>query len=176
MKTLPLAVGLTLILTVPSFAQGPNTQNPGTPSSDNQGQSQNSQGTTSHAQDQNGSIRQQVQSSLEQAGYTNIKIMPESFLVRANDKNGNPVMMVINPDSVTAITEIDHANGSATTGSAAGPSNSGAGVRGLPGSKSGPTVTPSGTTLAEPNTTKPDQSGVPGLSGNQSGPVAQSPR
>jgi hypothetical protein len=27
--------------------------------------------------------------------------MPESFLVRANDKVGKPVMMVINPDSVT---------------------------------------------------------------------------
>jgi hypothetical protein len=70
--------------------------------------------------------------------------------------------------------------GSATTGSAAGSgggaANSGAGVRGLPGSKSGPTVTPSGTILAEPEVTKPDQSGVPGLPGNKSGKAAQSPR
>ena len=31
--------------------------------------------------------------------------MPQSFLVRAKDKSGNPVMMVINPDSVLAVTE-----------------------------------------------------------------------
>jgi hypothetical protein len=46
--------------------------------------------------------------------------MPESFLVRAKDKSGNPVMMVVNPDSVTAIIEIGHDNKSATTGSASG--------------------------------------------------------
>jgi hypothetical protein len=32
--------------------------------------------------------------------------MASSFLVQAKDKDGNPVMMVINPDSVTSITEI----------------------------------------------------------------------
>ena len=44
--------------------------------------------------------------------------MPESFLVRAKDRDGNPVMMVINPDSVLAVTEINQGKGSATTGSA----------------------------------------------------------
>jgi hypothetical protein len=60
-----------------------------------------------NAQGQNGnqSIRQQVKNNLEQAGFSDIKIMPQSFLVRAKDKSGNPVMMVINPDSVLAVTE-----------------------------------------------------------------------
>ena len=31
--------------------------------------------------------------------------MPSSFLVRAKDSQGNPVMMVINPDSLTEVTE-----------------------------------------------------------------------
>ncbi len=31
--------------------------------------------------------------------------MPSSFLVRAKDSEGNPVMMVINPDSLTEVTE-----------------------------------------------------------------------
>jgi hypothetical protein len=39
--------------------------------------------------------------------------MPSSFLVRANDQDGNPVMMVVNPDSVTAITEVDQTTGAA---------------------------------------------------------------
>ena len=34
-----------------------------------------------------------------------ITIMPSSFLVRAKDSQGNPVMMVINPDSLTEVTE-----------------------------------------------------------------------
>jgi hypothetical protein len=45
--------------------------------------------------------------------------MPESFLVRAKDKSGNPVMMVINPDSITSLTEVNpRGANSTTTGSA----------------------------------------------------------
>jgi hypothetical protein len=50
------------------------------------------------------------------------------------------------------------------------------GIPGLPGGKSGPTVTPSGTTVPEskghPNG---DQSGVKGLPGNKSGPTVTLP-
>lgn len=60
-------------------------------------------------------IRQQVQKNLQEAGFTDIKIMPSSFLVRAKDKDGNPVMMVINPDSITAVTAIPE-SGRTTTG------------------------------------------------------------
>jgi hypothetical protein len=46
------------------------------------------------------------------------------------------------------------------------------GVAGLPGSKSGPTVTPSGNTVSETKThPSGDQSGVQGLPGNKSGPT-----
>ena len=70
------------------------------------------------------SIKARVKNNLEQAGFTNVQIMPSSFLVRAKDKEGNPVMMVINPDSVTAITEVSGDNhpgatAHATTGAAA---------------------------------------------------------
>ena len=41
-----------------------------------------------------------MKNNLEQAGYTNIRIVPSSFLVRAMDKDGNPLIMVIDPDSV----------------------------------------------------------------------------
>src|SRR5436190_2137630 len=49
----------------------------------------------------------------QRAGCTEIQVMPSSFLVRAKDPDGNPVMMVINPDSITAVTE----SGAAGTGS-----------------------------------------------------------
>jgi hypothetical protein len=56
--------------------------------------------------------------------------MPESFLVRAKDKRGNPVMMLVNPDSITAVTE-ENSHGSTTIGSAPGTSN-------LPGNNGAP--------------------------------------
>jgi hypothetical protein len=57
------------------------------------------------------SIQAQVKNNLAQAGFSDIRIMPESFLVRAKDRDGNPVMMVINPDSVTAITAASASEG-----------------------------------------------------------------
>lgn len=49
-------------------------------------------------------LRQQVQDNLKKAGFTDINVMPTSFLVRAKDQSGNPVIMVINPDSFTEVT------------------------------------------------------------------------
>jgi len=50
-------------------------------------------------------ISQKLREDLTKAGFTNITIMPSSFLVRAKDSQGNPVMMVINPDSFTEVTQ-----------------------------------------------------------------------
>jgi hypothetical protein len=100
MRPIILALGLALALTGTGFAQN----NPG----------QNNQ----NAQQRNQNAQQQVTNDLKAAGFTDIKIMPESFLVRAKDKSGNPVMMVINPDSITAVTEVNSSKGSSTTGAA----------------------------------------------------------
>lgn len=51
-------------------------------------------------------VREKLTKNLHDAGFTDIQVMPSSFLVRAHDRDGNPVMMVINPDSVTAVTEM----------------------------------------------------------------------
>jgi len=51
------------------------------------------------------SVRQQITDDLAKSGFTDIKVMPESFLVHAKDSKGNTVLMVINPDSLTAVTE-----------------------------------------------------------------------
>jgi len=50
-------------------------------------------------------ISERLRNDLTKAGFTDITIMPSSFLVRAKDSQGNPVMMVINPDSFTEMTE-----------------------------------------------------------------------
>jgi hypothetical protein len=109
MRSLPLAAAILLASAGIAFSQA-------TPSQPAPNASVKDQSTQNQPRQP---IRQQVQNNLTQAGYTDIKIMPESFLVRAKDKSGNPVMMVINPDSITAITDLSpHTSNSATTGQA----------------------------------------------------------
>jgi hypothetical protein len=56
------------------------------------------------------------------------------------------------------------------------PNNSGAGVPGLPGNKSGPDHRPEGMTQeGHTPAPSPDQSNVPGLPGTKSGPTVRSP-
>jgi hypothetical protein len=53
--------------------------------------------------------------------------------------------------------------------------NSGAGVAGKPGSKSGPAMTKSGPGAPNQSGTNSDQRNVKGMPGNKSGPAAKAP-
>jgi hypothetical protein len=64
---------------------------------------------------------------------------------------------------------------SATTAIAQTNTNSGAGIPGKPGSKSGPAMTKSGTGSTDQGGTNPDQSKVQGMPGNKSGPSVKPP-
>jgi hypothetical protein len=98
-------------LTTPAFAQTNATPTTGD-QSDASGQSalsndQSSDQSPIYNGNSNGQAAMHIGSALRaeltKAGYTDINIMPTSFMVRAKDSQGNPVMMVISPDSVTAI-------------------------------------------------------------------------
>lgn len=52
------------------------------------------------------SIRHHLMQDLEKAGYTDVKILPASFVAEAKDKQGHPVTMLISPDAVTTITMV----------------------------------------------------------------------
>jgi len=52
------------------------------------------------------SVRQQLLAGLQQSGFTDVKVMADSFIVQAKDKNGNPVTMFMNPDSFTEVTDV----------------------------------------------------------------------
>ena len=43
-------------------------------------------------------IGQRLRADLTRAGYTDITVLPSSFMVHAKDLQGNPVMMVVSPD------------------------------------------------------------------------------
>jgi len=48
--------------------------------------------------------QQKMESDLKQAGFTDIRVVPESFLIRATNKARHRVMMMISPDSFSEIT------------------------------------------------------------------------
>ena len=49
------------------------------------------------------SLRQTLRTDLQKAGFTNVRVVPDSFLVQAKDRTGQPVAMIINPHSMTEL-------------------------------------------------------------------------
>jgi hypothetical protein len=62
------------------------------------------------------SIPQELRQKLSSAGFTDVEMVPSSFLVSAKNKEGNHVMMRISQESMTMLTEIPVSETS-TTGS-----------------------------------------------------------
>jgi hypothetical protein len=112
MKLLHAVIAVGFAAAVPAAAQAQsgtnNNQATTTP-----GQSSSAQANTASQ----GSIAHKLQQDLQQSGFKNVRVMPESFLVRADDKDGHPVMMIVNPDSVTAVTAMSSPSGSSSSGS-----------------------------------------------------------
>ena len=73
-------------------------------------------------------IAQKLRADLTKAGYTDITIMPSSFFIQAKNSEGNPVTMMISPDSVTALTEATQRANSASNSQHMGASSNSAGV------------------------------------------------
>ena len=53
------------------------------------------------------SMRMQLSDNLTKAGYTDVKVVPEAFLVEAKNKAGERVVMFLSPDSMTVFTAQD---------------------------------------------------------------------
>ena len=51
---------------------------------------------------QNAAAAQQIQQDLKKAGFTDVKVVAESFVVQAKTKDGNPVVMTIGPHGMSA--------------------------------------------------------------------------
>lgn len=65
---------------------------------------------------------QRVKQDLEKAGFSDVRIVAESFVVQAKSKDGDPILMTIGPHGFTLF-EAENASHPKTTGSTA---NSGA--------------------------------------------------
>ena len=64
-------------------------------------------------------LAQQLSDNLQQSGYSNVKVMPGSFIVRAQDPQGNPIEMIVTPTSIAAV-DIGRWSGNPATGRSVG--------------------------------------------------------
>jgi hypothetical protein len=81
--------------------------------------------TTSSAQTTQ-SIPQELRQKMTSAGYTEVEIVPSSFLVSARNKDGNKVLMRLSPNSMTMLTEVpvtDTSANNSSNSSNAGPTS-----------------------------------------------------
>ena len=61
-------------------------------------------------------LEQQLHQDLTKAGYSDIQIMPGSFLVHAKNKQGDQTEMMISPHSMTEVTAMSAPAGSTQSG------------------------------------------------------------
>jgi hypothetical protein len=96
MKALWISVGTAILLAQPAVqAKQLNQQQSGA--------AQNMQQTQSKAQNLNPA--EQLREDLERSGFRKVEVVPQSFLIRATDPHGNPVMMVLTPNMVAGVVE-----------------------------------------------------------------------
>ncbi len=62
------------------------------------------------------SLPQELKQKLTSQGFTNVQIVPGSFIVSAKDKQGDPVTMIIGPNSMTVFA-MSSSGDNMTTGS-----------------------------------------------------------
>ncbi len=99
MKTVIACTALSLAL-VPaaSLAQSQSGQSKSNPGMSNQ--AMGNQGTSGRA------MPAQIEKKLKDQGFTDVQVVPSSYIVSAKDKQGDPVTMVIGPRSMTMFTTI----------------------------------------------------------------------
>ncbi|MDF3808705.1 MULTISPECIES: hypothetical protein [Rhodopseudomonas] len=120
---------LSTALSQAAFAgPGPSADNTTTKSTNKMSSNQNAQDARS--------LPQEIRSKLQKAGYTDVKVVPRSFTVQAKDSDGDPVLMMIGPHSMTMISAMNTDQNSATTGSAMSPGKSSSGNSAASGNSS----------------------------------------
>ncbi len=121
-----LTAGLGLMLAAPALAQttastsGSNQPAITKPAGNASASASSAQPASQQSQPATPAIQQAMKHDLQQAGFTDVQIMPESFLIRAHDRQGRPVMMVVNPNSVVAMTKASVPGGNSSSGGGSG--------------------------------------------------------
>ncbi len=108
------AIAAASLLATPAFAQSSTTTSGKASSAATEPASGGSSASTTPSADSM-QLRQKISSDLEKDGFKNIHVVADSFLVNAENKDGQKVVMIIDPDSVFSITQVGQNSGSATS-------------------------------------------------------------
>ena len=104
-------IGMASLFAIPAFAQNSpqsNTTNPANNSATSSTQQPMSPTNVAQAQ-------QKIMQDLKSDGYTNVRVVPNSFLVHATNKRNEAVVMIINPDSVFSVIALPSSQSNADT-------------------------------------------------------------
>ena len=93
MRKLFISTLLSLAWTVPALAQDATQGDPVAPHSAPE--------QSDPLKDATQTIQQLIQERLASAGFTDIQMVPNSFLISAKDRDGHPVTMMASPSAVT---------------------------------------------------------------------------
>jgi hypothetical protein len=99
----PAIAALLLTASPIAFAQQPGAVVPGVPGATVVSPSSAPATTT----DRGMTVRQTLVANLTKAGFTDVKIRPEAYIVEAVNEAGQPVRMFISPDSMTVFTAVN---------------------------------------------------------------------
>jgi hypothetical protein len=55
------------------------------------------------ATDPTDDLQKKLHDDLTARGFTDVKVMPQAFLISAKDKDGNPLLMLVGPNSMTVL-------------------------------------------------------------------------
>jgi hypothetical protein len=94
------ALAVALALPAPALAQDQS------PTPENQAAASDEQGGKQGTNSYNLLTIQKLTQDLKNAGFTDIRVISDSFVVQAKDKDGNPTVMTLSPSGVFAISEI----------------------------------------------------------------------
>jgi opacity protein-like surface antigen len=113
MKSILAGTAMLALLTTTAMAQSSTN-------SQTQGTNNNPQGNSPTIA--NYQAAQKMKQDLTNAGFTDVKIVAESFVVQAKSKDGDPVLMTIGPHGMSVFEAMNKSGGSSTsstTGSSA---------------------------------------------------------
>jgi len=123
MKTLAMAAALLTCFAVPAFAQTtvPANSSQMDAASASHDQKSPADAAQSNGGAQNKSAIESIRKDLQAAGFTDVKVVAESFVVQAKSKDGNPVVMTIGPHGMSVFEAMTSGGStSGTVGSGAG--------------------------------------------------------
>jgi hypothetical protein len=112
MKCLAIACTLAL-LGAPAFAQ---TTSSGSPGSQANQSAQATQSSSNSNRPQTAAAAQKLKQTLESEGFTDVKVVAQSFVVQGKSPDGDPVVMTIGPHGMSVFEAMNAGSGQ-TTGS-----------------------------------------------------------